>query len=183
MVGTYVSGAMQHVVERVPKVPALSSVLEELDSKERWSLRACPRVPVSLVRVVVDESGVPTVLPFLVVFGDFGQIAILVDVVRKDEHTSLCRVAKAGWGRSWKSAEERGRTQSRVETLVGENDRDSVDACRLAFLIGNNMTDSAVIEPECLSTVGYGNLNGLDGCSFERGDVDRFVITMQASTK
>ena len=166
-VKTDVSGAMQHVVKRVPKVPVLSSVLEELDSKERWSFRASPRVPVSLVRVIVHESGVTAVLPFLVVFGDFGQITILVDVVRKDEHTSFCRVAKAGWGRSWKSAEERGWTQSHVGALVGENDRDGVDACRLAFLVGNNMADSAVIKPECLSTVGYGNLNGLDGSRFE----------------
>ena len=94
---TYVSGAMQHVVELVPKVPVLPSILEELDRKERGSLRASPRVPVSLIRVIVYESGVTAVLPLLVIFGDFRQITILIDAVRKDEHTSFCRVAKAGW--------------------------------------------------------------------------------------
>ena len=181
-VKTYVFGAMQHVVEPVPKVPVLPSILEELDRKERWSLRASPRVPVSLVRVIVYKSGVAAVLPLLVVFGDFRQITILVDVVRKDEHTSFCRVAKAGWGRSWEFAKERGWIRSHVEALAGENDRDGIDARRLAFLIGNDMSDSAVIKPECLTTVGYGNLNGVDG-SFERGDEDRFVISMEGSTK
>ena len=181
-VKTYVFGAMQHVVELVPKVPVLPSILEELDRKERWSLRASPRVPVSLVRVIVYESGVAAVLPLLVVFGDFRQITILVDVVRKDEHTSFCRVAKAGWRRSWEFAKERGWIRSHVEALAGENDRDGVDARRLAFLIGNNMTDSAVVEPECLSTVGYRSLNGLDG-RFERPDENVFVISMRGLTK
>ena len=181
-VKTYVSGANQHVAKLVPKVPVLPSILEELDSKERRSLRASPRVPVSLIRVIVYESGITAVLPFLVVFGDFSQITILVDVVRKDKHTSFCCVAKARWRRSWKLAKEHGWIRSHVETLVGENDRDGVDACRLAILIGNNMTDSAVVEPECLSTVGYGDLNGLDG-RFEGRDEDRFVISMEGSTK
>jgi hypothetical protein len=137
---------------------------------------------VSLVRVIVYESGITAVLPFLVVFGDFGQITVLVDVVRKDEHTSFGRVAKAGWRRSWKFAKEHGWIRSHVEALVGENDRDGIDACRLAFLIGNNMTDSAFVEPECLSTVRCGNLKGLDG-RFERRDEDRLVISMDRSTK
>ena len=32
---TYVSGAIQHVIELVPKVPVLPSILKELDRKER----------------------------------------------------------------------------------------------------------------------------------------------------
>jgi hypothetical protein len=32
-VKTYVSGAIQHVVELVPKVPVVPSILEELDRK------------------------------------------------------------------------------------------------------------------------------------------------------
>jgi len=65
-----VSGAMQHVV-LVPKVPVLPSILEELDRKERWSLRASPRVPVSLIRVSSYTRAVfPAVLLFLVVFRD-----------------------------------------------------------------------------------------------------------------
>jgi hypothetical protein len=181
-VKTYVSGAIQHVVEFVPKVPMLPSILEELDRKERRSLRASPRVPVSLIRVIVYESGITAVLPFLVVFGNFSQITILVDVVRKDEHTSFCRVAKARWRRSWEFAKEHGWIRSHIEAFVGENDRDGVDACRLAILIGNNMTDSAVVEPECLSTVGCGNLDRLDG-RFEGRDEDIFAISMEGSTK
>jgi hypothetical protein len=102
-VTTYVSSAMQHVVELVSKLP-LPSILEKLDGKERRSLRPCPRVPVSFVCVVVHKSVVTAVLPLLVVLGDFGQIPILIDIVRKDEHASLGRVAKARRRRSWEFA-------------------------------------------------------------------------------
>jgi len=98
---------------------------------------------------------VTAVLPFLVVLGYFGQIPILVDIVRKDENASLGSITKAGRRRSWEFAKQRGWIRSHVEALVGgEKDRDGVDARRLAFLIGDNMSDSAVIEPEGLSAVG-----------------------------
>jgi hypothetical protein len=67
-------------------------------------------------------------------------------------------------------AKERGWIRSHVEALVVD-DRDGVDARRLAFLIGNKMTNGAAMKPECLSTVGYGSLNGLDS-GFERCDED-----------
>jgi hypothetical protein len=145
---------MQHVVELVSKLP-LPRILVKLDGKERRSLRPCPCVPVSLVRVVVHKCVVTAVLPFLVVLGDFSQISILVDVIRKDENASLGSIAKAGRRRSWEFAKQHGWVRGYVEALVGgEQDRDGVDARRLAFLIGNNVSDSAVIEPEGLSAVG-----------------------------
>jgi len=147
---------MQHVVERVPKVP------------------------VSLIRVSSYTRAVfPAVVPFLV---DLSQISILVDVVQKDEHTIFCRITKAGSRRSGKFAKERGEIRSHVEAAIGENDRDGVDARCLAFLIGKNMTNGVVIKPECLSTVGYRSLNGLDG-RFERPDENVFVISMRGLTK
>jgi len=152
--GTYVPSAMQHIVELVSKLP-FPRILVKLDGKERRSLRPRPCVPVSLVRVVVHKCGVTAVLPFLVVLGHFGQIPILVDIVRKDENASLGSITKAGRRRSWEFAKQHGWIRSHVEALVGgEKDRDGVDARRLAFLIGDNMSDSAVIEPEGLSAVG-----------------------------
>ena len=49
-----------------------------------------------------------------------------------------------------------------------------------AVLPGNNMTNGAIIKPESLSTVGYGDLNGLDG-RFKRRDEN--VISMWGLTK
>jgi hypothetical protein len=100
---TYVPSAMQHIVELVSKLP-LFRILIKLDGKERRSLRPCPCVPVSLVRVVVHKCGVAAVLPFLVVLGYFGQIPILVDIVRKDENASLGSITKAGRRGSWEFA-------------------------------------------------------------------------------
>jgi len=37
--------------------------------------------------------------------------------------------------------------------LVGELDRDGVETSHLAFIIVNDITNSAVVEPECLATV------------------------------
>jgi hypothetical protein len=142
---------MQHVVELVSKLP-LPRILVKLDGKERRSLRPCPCVPVSLVRVVVHKCVVTAVLPFLVVLGDFSQISILVDVIRKDENASLGSIAKAGRRRSWEFAKQHGWIRSYL--VGGEKDRDGVDARRIAFLISNNVSDSAVIEPEGLSAVG-----------------------------
>lgn len=144
---------MQHVVELVSKMP-LPRILVQLDGKERRSLWPCPCVPVSLVRVVVHKCGVTAVLPFLVVLGHFGQIPILVDIVRKEENASLGSITKAGRRRSWEVVKQREWIRSHIEALVGEKDRDGDDSRRLAFLIGNNVSDSAVIEPEGLSAVG-----------------------------
>ena len=93
-------GTFQHVVKLVPKMPTLLSVLVKLDCEKRRPLRPRPRIPMSLVRVVVHKRSITAVLPLLVVFGNVGQVPILVDVVRKDEKACLGRVAKAvGRGR------------------------------------------------------------------------------------
>jgi hypothetical protein len=134
----------------------------------------------SLVRVVIYKGGVPAVLPFIVVLGNFDQVPILVDVFREDEHAGLGRVTKAGWRRSREFANEHGRVRSHIEAFVGEKDRDGVEARRLAFLVGNDVCDSAVIEPECLSTVSQGNLDWLD-VGLERRDEDGFVVSVQGS--
>ncbi len=62
---------MQHIVELIPKVPMLPYILEKLDSKEQWLLQPYPHVLVLLICVIVYESGVPAVLPFVIVLGDF----------------------------------------------------------------------------------------------------------------
>lgn len=87
-------GTLQYIVELVPKMPMLLSVLIKLNGEKRWPLRPRPRIPMSLVRVVVHQGGITAVLPLLVVLGNVGQIPILVDVVRKNEKASLGRVAK-----------------------------------------------------------------------------------------
>jgi hypothetical protein len=89
------SGAIQHIVELVPKMPTPLSVLIELDGEKRRPLRPRPCVPMSLVRVVVHKGGITAVLPLLVVLGNAGQFSVLVHVVRKDEKATLGRVAKA----------------------------------------------------------------------------------------
>lgn len=150
---TYVSGTVQHVVELVSKVPITPSILGKLDGKERRPLWPRPRVPVSLVRVVVYESGVAAFLPLDVILGNFGQVAVFVDVSRENEYASLGRIAKGGWRRSWEFANQHGRIRSSAQGRIGEMDQDGIDARGLAFLVSNNMTDGAVIEPERLSTV------------------------------
>jgi hypothetical protein len=88
-------GTVQHIVELVPKMPTLLSVLIKLDGEKRRALRPRPCIPMSLVRVVVHKGSITAVLPLLVVLQNFGQIPILIDVVRKNEKASLGRVAKA----------------------------------------------------------------------------------------
>ena len=93
---TYGFGA-RHQVRQVSRV----FVPPRIKSDGRFG-PACPRVPESFIRIIVYGSGVVAVLPFLVVFRDLSKITILVDVVRTDEHTGFCRVAKAGWEHGWK---------------------------------------------------------------------------------
>lgn len=88
-------GTIQHIVELVPKMPTLLGVLVKLDGEKRRPLRPRPRIPMSLVRVVVHKGIITAVLPLLVVLRNVGQIPILVDVVRKYEKAGLGRVAKA----------------------------------------------------------------------------------------
>jgi hypothetical protein len=86
---TYVFGARHQVVRHVSRVFVLPSIKRD----GRFG-PDCPRVPESLIRVIVYGSGVIAVLAFLVVFGDFSQITILGDVVRTDEHTGFCQGAR-----------------------------------------------------------------------------------------
>src|SRR6266852_1326427 len=88
-------GTMQHIVELVPEMPTLLRVLIKLDGEKRRPLRPRPRIPMSLVRVVVHKGTITAILPLLVVLENVGQITILVDVVRKYEKAGLGRVAKA----------------------------------------------------------------------------------------
>jgi hypothetical protein len=115
-------GAIQHIVELVPKMPTLLGVLIKLDGEKRRPLRPRPCVPMSLVRVVVHKGGVAAVLPPLVVLGNVGQIPILVDVVRKNENASLGRVAKAVGRCRWEFTQKHaaGRITGQGETLVIE---------------------------------------------------------------
>ena len=48
---------------------------------------------------------------------------------------------------------ERWRAGSRVEGLVGEVDREGVEACRLGFLVDDDIADGAAVEPERVSAV------------------------------
>ena len=98
-------GTIQHIVELVPKMPTLLSVLIKLDSEKRRPLRPRPCIPMSLVRVVVHIGSIAAVLPLLVVLKNVGQILILVDVVRKNEKASLDRVAKAVGRCRWEFAQ------------------------------------------------------------------------------
>ena len=82
-------GTVQHVEECVSKVPLPFAILDKLDGEERWPLRPSPGVPVSHVGMVVYEGGMTTFLPLFVVLGNFGEVSIFVDVVRKDEYASL----------------------------------------------------------------------------------------------
>lgn len=102
---THMPGAIQHIVELVPKMPPLLGVLIKLDSEERRTLRPRPCIPMSLVRVVVHKGSIAAVLPLLVVLGNVGQIPILVHVVRKNEKASLGRVAKAVGRCRWEFAQ------------------------------------------------------------------------------
>ena len=88
-------GTIQHVVELVPKMPTLLRVLIKLDGEQRRPLRPRPCIPMSLVRVIVHKGSITAVLPLLVVLENFGQIPVLVDVVRKNEKAGLGCVAKA----------------------------------------------------------------------------------------
>lgn len=176
--GTYMPGTIQHVVKLIPKVPTLISVLIKLDGEKRGSLRHRPRVPVSFERIVVHKGRVTAVLPILVVFRNFRQIPILVDIVRKNQHASLGRIAKAGWRCSWEFAQQHaGRVRAQFESFVGEMDRDGVDARRLGSLFGGDITNSAVVEPEHLYTVRYGKVK-LDARQ-ERRDEERLVISIR----
>ncbi len=98
-------GTIQHVVELVPKMPTLLSVLIKLNGEKRRSLRPSPRVPMSLVRIVVYKGCITAGLPLLVVLGNVDQIPILVDVVGENEKASLGRVAKAVGRCSWEFAQ------------------------------------------------------------------------------
>jgi hypothetical protein len=60
-------------------------------------------------------------------------------------------------------------------------DQDRVEARCLAFLIVNDITDSAVIEPECLATIRKGELNRFNG-RLERRNEDGLVISTQKLT-
>ena len=172
------SGTIQHVVELIPKVPMLVSVFRKLDGEKRGSFRHRPCVPVSFERIVVHKGGVTAVLPLLVVLRNFRQIPVLVDTVRKNEHAGLGRVAKAGWRCSWEFAQQHaGRVRVQVESLVGEMDRDGVEARRLVSLFGGDITDSAVVEPERLSAVRYGK--GKLDARQERRDEERLVISIR----
>jgi hypothetical protein len=100
---------------------------------------------------------VPAALPLIVVLWNLAQIPVLVDLVRENENARLGRVAKAGRRRSREFAEGRAgrrRMRSQVEGLVGEMDRDGVEARHLGFLIGDDIADGAVVEPERLSARG-----------------------------
>ena len=55
--------------------------------------------------------------------------------------------------------------------------RDGVEARRVAFLILSDITDSAVIKPECFAAVRQGELNGFNAGRLERCDEDRLVIS------
>ena len=98
----------------------------------------------------LHESGVNAVLPFPVVFGDFtsDQITIIMTLPEKTRIPVSAARRKLDGGAVGKFAKVRGWIRSHFEALVGENDRDNEDARRLAFLIGNDMTDGAVIKPE-----------------------------------
>ena len=98
-------GTIQHIVELVPKMPTLLRVLIKLDGEQRWPFRPRPCIPMSLVRVVVHKGSITAVLPLLVILEDFGQIPVLVDVVRKNEKASLGRVAKAVGRCCWEFAQ------------------------------------------------------------------------------
>ena len=98
-------GAIQHVAELVPKMPTPLGVLVKLHGEKRRPLRPRPRIPMSLVGLVVHKGGIAAVLPLLVVLEDAGQVPVFVDVVRKYEEASLGRVAKAVGRSRWEFAQ------------------------------------------------------------------------------
>lgn len=116
-------GTLQYIVEFVPKMPTLLSVLIKLDGEKRRPLRPHPRIPMSFVRVVVHQGSIAAVLPLLIVIGNVGQIPILVDVVRKNEKASLGRVAKTVRRCRWEFTQYLARAgrirRSQGETLIG----------------------------------------------------------------
>jgi hypothetical protein len=163
VVTTYMSGTVQHVDERVSKMPIPFCILGELDGEEGWPLGPRPGVPMSLVGIVVYESGGTTFLPLVVVLGNFGQISIFVDVVGKDKYASLVCIAKAGRRCGWEFAEQHRGIRSHVESLGGEMDRKGVETRCLAVVIRDNMSDGAIIKPKGLSTLSKGYLSWLNG--------------------
>ena len=62
-------------------MPLVLSVLRKLDSEKRWPLRPRPSIPVSLIRIVVDEGSVAPFIPLSIVLGNFRQLTVFIDIV------------------------------------------------------------------------------------------------------
>jgi hypothetical protein len=80
---THVLGILQRTVEFGTKFPAvLRSV--QCDNPEGLLLGTTPEVPVASVRIVIEESGVATVLIILVLLRDGVEVPVRVDIRRED---------------------------------------------------------------------------------------------------
>ena len=94
---TYQISALENIGEVLTK-DEFSLVFVQPHGEERLVLGTNPSVPMSLKGLIVDQSGIATVIVLFVVILDSVQIAIRVDVRREDEDTSRVRIAEVCGG-------------------------------------------------------------------------------------
>jgi len=90
---TYQISALENVGEVLPK-DEFSLVSVQPHGEERLVLGANPSVPMTSKGLIVDQSGIATVIVLFIVDLDSFQVTIRVDVCGEDEDASRVRIAE-----------------------------------------------------------------------------------------
>ena len=147
-------GTIQHIVGPVPKLPTILGVLKSCTVKSEG--RFGP-VHVSQCRSYASSytrGSVTAVLPLFIVSREPWSDP---RPRRRCPKRRVGRIAKAGWRHGRELTQQRWWIGSRLGGLVGEVDREGVEARRLGFLV-DDIADGAAVEPERVSAVCEGEL-------------------------
>ena len=149
---------MKNISEVVPEDESPLLILVQRHGEERLVLGTNPSVPLALKVVIVDQSGIATVVVLFVVFLDSLQIAVCMDVRREDKNASRVRIAKVCGGGDREGSNRDGLASTDHIFFERDWDGEQLLFLLLVFACLYDVGDGASIKPKCVAAVGKGEL-------------------------
>ena len=148
---TYQISALENIGEVLAK-DEFSLVFVQPHGEERLVLGTNPSVPMSLKGLIVDQSGIATVIVLFVVILDSVQIAIRVDVRGEDKDASRVRITEVCGGGHGKGPDGDGLADT--DRISDQCDWNGEQFLFLVFAGLYDMPDGARVEPKCIASIG-----------------------------
>lgn len=93
---TYMTRSPQRGMKLTTHLPHPIRIQLQQHAEQLRFLRTNPSIPMADIRLVIDISGIATILPSLVLFLDRSNVPIAVDIVREDQMPRSRVVSKVG---------------------------------------------------------------------------------------